>query len=147
MKPNGQLPRALHTLLHLASKEEPMTSERIAAHLGTNAVVVRRTMAGLREHGLVASAKGHGGGWTLARSLEKLTLFDVYRAVGSPNMFTMIRDEPDHPCMAARAVQTKLAESFDSAEALLLAAFGNITLAALRADLAHDPQSDEGVGP
>ena len=147
MKSNEQLSRALHCLLHLACEEGPTTSERMAAHLGTNPVVVRRAMAGLRDQGIVASAKGHGGGWTLAAELDETTLLDVYRAVGSPNMFTMIRDGSDQQCLVARAAQDRLAESFAAAEELLLSGFRDITLAALRADLSHDPQHEEGAEP
>ena len=59
---------ALHILAHLAEAgEQPTTSEVLAAHCQTHPVVVRRSLAGLREAGIVASVKGHGGGWTLAR--------------------------------------------------------------------------------
>lgn len=51
----------LHVLLHMAEADGPITSERLAMMMGTNPVVVRRTMAGLRDLGLVASGKGHGG--------------------------------------------------------------------------------------
>ena len=34
----------------------------------SNPAVFRRMMAGLRDAGYVASSKGHGGGWTLARA-------------------------------------------------------------------------------
>jgi DNA-binding IscR family transcriptional regulator len=44
---------------------------------GTNPVVFRRTLAGLREAGFVRSEKGHGGGWMLAKPLAKVSLLDV----------------------------------------------------------------------
>jgi DNA-binding IscR family transcriptional regulator len=40
----------------------------MAACAMTNPVVIRRTFAGLREAGIVAATKGHGGGWRLART-------------------------------------------------------------------------------
>jgi DNA-binding IscR family transcriptional regulator len=64
-----------------------MTSDEIGAMLGTNPVVVRRTMAGLRARGYVSSEKVTGGGWRLARPLEQLTLLDIYEAIGEPAMF------------------------------------------------------------
>jgi len=33
--------------------------------MGTIPVVARRVMAGLRDQGIVTSAKGHGGGWMI----------------------------------------------------------------------------------
>lgn len=66
MKRNSRLSAVLHALLHMAERDRPMTSEELAACLHTNPVVVRRTMAGLREAGLVTSGRGHGGGGRLA---------------------------------------------------------------------------------
>jgi DNA-binding IscR family transcriptional regulator len=43
---DSRLSRMLHVLLHMARHDAPMTSETIAKMLGTNPVVVRRTMAG-----------------------------------------------------------------------------------------------------
>jgi len=68
MKRNERLSVALHVLLHMAERPSAaMTSEEMAACVGTNSVVIRRTFAGLREAGIVSSVKGHGGGWRIAR--------------------------------------------------------------------------------
>ncbi len=86
MKRDSRLSNILHALLHMAEHEQrhgqPMTSDMLATCLSTNPVVVRRTMAGLREQGLVVSEKGHGGGWRLARPLEGVTLGQVHAALG-----------------------------------------------------------------
>ena len=66
-----------------------MTSGELAACMNTNPVVVRRTMAGLREAGFVRSEKGHGGGWEIACDLEAVTLKDVYDALGAPTLMAM----------------------------------------------------------
>ncbi|WP_246750357.1 Rrf2 family transcriptional regulator [Martelella lutilitoris] len=55
----------------------PLTSETQARSMGANPAVFRRTVAGLREAGLVKSAKGHGGGWQLARPLDEIPLLAV----------------------------------------------------------------------
>ena len=54
MRRDSKLSSILHVLLHMAHAEHlgrPMTSEELAGYLGTNAVLVRRVMAGLRERG------------------------------------------------------------------------------------------------
>ncbi len=84
MKRDSRLSGVLHVLLHMAEHDGPITSEVLAKATDTNPVVIRRTMAGLREQGYVRSEKGHGGGWTLACDLSKVTLRDVYTALGSP---------------------------------------------------------------
>lgn len=62
MRRDGRLSGVLHVHLHMAEANGPVTSERLAMMMGINPVVVRRTMAGLRDLSLVASGKGHGGG-------------------------------------------------------------------------------------
>jgi Rrf2 family protein len=82
MKRNGKLSASLHALVHMAqAPDRAMTSEEIASWLHTNPVVVRRMVAGLREAGILSSARGHGGGWMLARPAEKITLADVTEAL------------------------------------------------------------------
>lgn len=61
--------------------DDVQTSAKIAAHAGTNAVVVRRVLGRLREAGLLTSEKGHSGGWRLARAPQNITLADVYLAL------------------------------------------------------------------
>jgi Rrf2 family protein len=106
-----------------------MTSDMIARMLDANPVVIRRTMAGLRDEGYVNSVKGHGGGWTLARPLEELTLLDVYRAVGEPSIFA-VGPAYDMPgCPIEQAVNLTLKDVFDEAEELLRERFAEVTLA------------------
>ena len=61
----------------------------LAKAMDTNPVVIRRIMAGLRDQGYVRSEKGHGGGWTLCCDLSKVTLHDIYTALGSPSLLAM----------------------------------------------------------
>ena len=71
MRNDSRLSRMLHVLIHMDKHQHASTSDMIAKMLNTNPVVVRRTMAGLREQGYVRSEKGHGGGWTLVRPLSE----------------------------------------------------------------------------
>ena len=134
MRNDCRLSRMLHVLLHLARLDRPMTSEEIARMLRTNPVVVRRTMAGLRNAGYVRSEKGHGGGWALAADLEKVSLLDVHRAVGGPHMFAIGYEQLTPECAVARIVNEALEESLRDAEALLIKRFSAISLATLARD-------------
>ncbi|EPW3765591.1 Rrf2 family transcriptional regulator [Vibrio fluvialis] len=129
MRLDSRLSRVLHILLHLV--KQPMTSEQFATMLGTNAVVIRRTMAGLREAGYVISAKGQGGGWTLSCDLQRVTLLDIYQAVGEPKIFSIGFDNANPNCVVEKAVNASLREVLQEAEALLLKRFSQITLADL----------------
>ena len=99
--------------------------------LGTNPVVVRRTMAGLREAGYVRSEKGHGGGWAIAADLNQVSLLDVHRAVGGPRIFAIGSENPDPRCAVERVVNEALEDALREAEAKLVARLGAISLAEL----------------
>jgi DNA-binding IscR family transcriptional regulator len=103
--------------------------------MDTNPVVIRRVMAGLRDLGYVRSEKGHGGGWTLVCDLSKVTLRDVYIALGSPALLAIGNRTEAPGCLVEQAVNAALDQAFGDAEALLLSRFGEVTLAMLSDDL------------
>ena len=111
-----------------------MTSAKLAMCMSTNAVVVRRTMAGLRRAGFVRSQKGHGGGWEIACDLSAVTLKDVYDALGSPALLAMGIHLESPSCLVEQAVNRSLTGAFADAEALLVARLGQVTLAQLAED-------------
>lgn len=123
-----------HVLLHIAEVNGPVTSEKMATIMSTNAVVMRRSMAGLRDAGLVRSEKGHGGGWTIQRDLAQITLRDIYTALDSPELFAMGNRDEAPDCLVEKAVNAALGGALDDARALLLDRFAAVTLAELSAD-------------
>lgn len=136
MKRSNRFSVALHVLVHLAEREgEPATSEQLAACVRTNPVVVRRTLAGLREAGLVASAAGHGGGWTLARDAAAISLRDVYAALGERLLFALDVSGGNPDCRVQRAVAGTMDDFLQDAEALLAARLSRITLADVAAQV------------
>lgn len=135
MKRDSRLSDVLHVLLHMARQEGPVTSEVLAKAMRTNPVVLRRTMAGLRNQGLVRSEKGHGGGWTIACDLSAVTMLDIYLALGKPPLFALGNrsDAPD--CLVEKAVNANLNQALLDAEQSLMARFGEVALSKLSADL------------
>lgn len=134
MRNDTRLSRMLHVLIHMSRHDRPATSDTIAEMLNTNPVVVRRTMALLKEKGYVRSEKGHRGGWTLAKPLAGITLLDIHKALGSSSLFA-IGLSTDHPeCLVEQAVNAALTEAFDAAQALLLKRLESLTLAELASD-------------
>jgi len=130
MKPNRRLSVALHVLLHMAQRQDPMTSEEMAACAGTNPVVIRRTFAGLREAGIVASTKGHGGGWRLGRALTDVSLAQVQDALDEP-VIALGKSEEMPGCAIEKAVNAALDEAVAEARALLARKLATISLADL----------------
>jgi Rrf2 family protein len=137
MRKDCRLSGVLHVLLHMARKNTPLTSEVMAKAMDTHPVVIRRVMAGLRDSGYVRSEKGRGGGWTLACDLSKITLKDIYAALGSPALFAMGNRAPTPTCLVEQAVNAALDKSFQDAESILLARLGDVTLAMLGDDVAQ----------
>ena len=135
MRRDSRLSGVLHVVLHMAQREAPSTSEQMAKAMDTNPVVIRRVMAGLREQGYVRSEKGHGGGWTLACDLSKVTLRDIYTALGSPSLLAMGNRTETPGCLVEEAVNAALNKSFQDAESVLLARLGEVTLATLSTDI------------
>jgi DNA-binding IscR family transcriptional regulator len=118
----------------MAEHGGPTTSEELAKTMQTNPVVIRRVMAGLRERGYVHSEKGHGGGWSLACDFSKLTLRDVYEALGKPSLLAIGNRTEAPECLVEQAVNAALGHTFEEAEALLLSRFDAVTLADLSDD-------------
>jgi DNA-binding IscR family transcriptional regulator len=131
---------------HEAQTGAPMTSDQLAACLSTNPVVVRRTMAGLRDQGLVASERGHGGGWRLAKRLDQVSLGQVHAALGEPGLIPDAPSVEADGCLVEAAVNDALGETYAAARALLIARLNDITLADLATDfsrrLAAHPKRD-----
>ncbi len=126
--------------------DEPMTSERLAKVAETNAVVVRRILAGVRDAGIVRSSKGHRGGWSLARDPKDLSLLAIHEALGAPPTVVLgfRREEPD--CLVEAAVNDSLRASIKAAESLLLDRLGELTLAVLATRVRRRARARRGKG-
>jgi DNA-binding IscR family transcriptional regulator len=119
----------------MARQDTPATSEVLAKAMRTNPVVLRRTMAGLRDRGFVRSEKGHGGGWSIACDLSKVTLLDIYVALGKPALFAFGNRSDAPECLVEKTVNANLNQAVLEAEQGLMTRFGEITLSKLSVDL------------
>ena|SRR5256885_1435873 len=128
MTSDQRLSVALHALQHLYRGKQPKTSEALGSLLKTHPVVLRRTFAGLREAGLVRAVKGHGGGWSLSRPIDRMTLRDVYDALGILPRFALGRPRSRSGCALERASDEAVASASSEAQALLLNRLGAVTV-------------------
>ena len=105
-----------------------LTSGHIAASVQTNPVVIRRIGAMLTRAGLVTSRLGAGGGFCLARPVDRISVLDVYRAVETGGLFG--HHESANPrCPVGRHVYATLAAHLERAERALEDALGAVTIA------------------
>lgn len=137
MKRDSRLSSVLHALLHMAEQDGPMTSEALGLCLGTNPVVVRRTMGLLRKAGLVTAERGHSGGWRISADLETVSLRRLHEALGEPAIFAIGNRNETPECLVEQSVNAALKGAFAEAEALLMARFAEVTLADLARDFAR----------
>lgn len=114
-----------------------MSSQHFATMLGTQSAVIRRTMAGLNKAGYITSTKGKNGGWSISCELEKVTLLNVYQAIGEPKIFSIGFDNENPNCIVEKSVNTSLNEALKEAEALLLQRLSQVTLASLSSEFAR----------
>ncbi len=138
MRKDSRISDVLHVLLHMADRNEPVSSAFLAQMMRTHPVVVRRTLGGLRQNGLVGSMKGRTGGWVLTCELSLITLLDIYRAVGGPALFAIGPRSESSQCLVEKAVNEALNGAIKESEKILLQQFGQITLQSLYEQFSQD---------
>jgi|SRR5215217_3444648 len=129
MKRSSRLSLSLHALVHLHKQpDEAITSTTLARCLMTNPVVVRRVLGELRDAGIVASTKGHDGGWRLLRPAAEISLRQVYAAMGESLLIRTESDPGDVACGIVRTVNSVMGEFIADAEALLAARLERVSI-------------------
>lgn len=128
---------AVHVLSLLGYEDRALTSEYIAGSVNTNPVSIRRVLGLLTKAGLVVTTEGAGGGASLARSPEKITLADIYRAVEEEgDIFGTPRSKPHPLCPVGRCVQTITKQTYiRSFESAMQREMAQQTLADVLADV------------
>jgi Rrf2 family protein len=127
---NSRFSTAVHILTLLASRPgERLTSEFIAASVGTNAVVIRRQLASLREAGLVESKGARGGGWALGSDPARITLKMVRHSLGEEARFRMHRNDPHPQCLVGQNVRGVLEDVYEDADRAVMRSLEEWTIA------------------
>ncbi|MFI8928218.1 Rrf2 family transcriptional regulator [Streptomyces sp. NPDC053474] len=134
MSANSRMTVATHALtwMALVCPKRPdgiVTSDEIAASVNTNPVVIRRTLGGLRDAGLVVSQRGQGAGWRLAREPGAITLRDVYLAVEPDPLLALHASAPNPKCPVGRGIPPVLRGAYDRAEEAMKAELAGVTVA------------------
>ncbi len=75
----------IHSLALMAGEKNGyITVNRIAVELGVSRNHLSKILMKLAREGLVLSHRGPGGGFSLARKPEEISLFEIYEAVEGP---------------------------------------------------------------
>jgi DNA-binding IscR family transcriptional regulator len=112
--------------MHLLGGSE--TSETISKMLNTNPVVVRRTMAALKDQGIVTSSGGRSGGWRLAKAADAITVEHVHNALQTGSAFSIALSKDHSSCPVESAVNRFLDQAMAEAETVLRQGFAGMTI-------------------
>jgi Predicted transcriptional regulator len=143
MKISSRFSIAVHVLSLLAiTPSAHNTSEWIAGSVGTNPVIVRRVMGQLKKAGLVTVKAGSGGAH-LTKSLDEITLLDVYRAVDvvEEGKLFNIHDEPNPQCQVGANIQAVLQLLLVRAQEAMEGVLADITIEELVSVLSKQIQA------
>ncbi len=98
------------TALDVFKDMDRVNSEFLAGSIGVNPVIVRSVISQLRAAGLVQTRRGSSGA-ELVKPLDEITLFDVYKAVGSVDAeegLFHFHEQPNPACPVGRNIHRVL---------------------------------------
>lgn len=125
--------------------EYKVTSDFLAGSTNVNPVIIRKILGQLKGAGLIHVARGTGG-TTVARPLEEITFFDVYKAVECVEGGSLFHfhENPNTNCPVGRNIHHILDDKLFRVQDAMENELASITLADLKRDT-EKYLSDEGV--
>ena len=85
-----------------------ITSEFLASSIQVNPVIIRNIIGKLKAAGMISVSRGRGG-MTLAKSLDEITLYDVYKAVDCVNgSLFHFHENPNPDCPVGKNIHNAL---------------------------------------
>src|SRR5262249_51660835 len=127
---NQQFSFAVHIMTVLAfSPEEVIGSQRLAASIHTNAVVVRRLLLALRRAKLIETFPGKHGGARLCRRPERISLMDIYDAVEPRPVISVNERRALKACPVSCNMKSIMSVVAQSTEKAIRDHLGRVTLA------------------
>ncbi len=120
-------------LIEVARRPEVRSTQHISEQTGIPLPTVAKIMKNLNKAGLVSSQRGAGGGYSLTRAAQAISLADVIQAVEGPIALTACADTSDEHCNIESLcpVQGK----WNRANSAVRAALTQVTLADMVADM------------
>ena len=124
--------------------DQKMTSDFMAASIGTNPVIVRKLLQQLKAAGLIEVSRGTGG-VTIRRPLEEITFLDVYRAVEcTPDEeLYHFHEKPNPDCPVGRNIHHVLDNRLLEVQKAMEEKLAGMTLADVKKDVAKWIEKEE----
>lgn len=125
------------TAIDYFKEMDRVNSEFLAGSIGVNPVIVRTVISQLREAGIVQTQRGSSGA-ELTSPLDEITLYDIYKAVGSVDEkegLFHFHEQPNPACPVGRNIHKVLDRRLMDAQKAMEEKLKATTLAAIAEDI------------
>ena len=137
MQITSKFTAAVHilTCIDIFGGQMRVTSDFLSGSTGVNAVIVRNVLGQLRKAGIVETRQGSGGAH-LAKALDEITLYDIYKAVDCVDNEGLFHfhENPNADCPVGRNIHKAMDGRLEAAQAALENELKSTTLAQVVAD-------------
>lgn len=129
---------AVHALAYikLFQDETRVTSNVLAASIQANPVIIRTVLSKLKEVGMIDARQGSGGS-RLAKPLEEISFYDIYKAVdtvGETGLFHF-HENPHPQCIVGGNIHAALDDKLQRVQDAMEAELKKISMADVMSDL------------
>ena len=123
------------TCIDIFGGQMRVTSDFLSGSTGVNAVIVRNVLGQLRNAGIVETRQGSGGAH-LAKALDEITLYDIYKAVDCVDDEGLFHfhENPNADCPVGRNIHKAMDGRLEAAQSALENELKSTTLAQVVAD-------------
>ena len=123
------------TCIDIFGGQMRVTSDFLSGSTGVNAVIVRGVLGQLRNAGIVETRQGSGGAH-LAKALDEITLYDIYKAVDCVDDEGLFHfhENPNADCPVGRNIHKAMDDRLQTAQAALENELKSTTIAQIVED-------------
>ena len=116
--------------------DQKMTSDFMAASIGTNPVIIRKLLQQLKAAGLIEVSRGTGG-VTITRPLDEITFLDIYKAVecAPDEQLFHFHENPNQQCPVGKNIHRVLDDRLLQVQKAMEDKLAQMTLADVKKDV------------
>ena len=116
--------------------DQKMTSDFMAASIGTNPVIIRKLLQQLKAAGLIEVSRGTGG-VTITRPLDQITFLDIYKAVecAPDEQLFHFHENPNPNCPVGKNIHHVLDARLHEVQKAMEDKLAEMTLADVKKDV------------
>ena len=132
---------AVHALafIDLFQDKQRVTSNALASSIQVNPVIIRTVLSKLKEAGIIDARQGSGGS-RLARPLNEISLYDIYKAVdtGDETGLFHFHENPHPKCVVGGNIHKALDDKIQRVQDTMEDELRKITMADVVDDLTKE---------